>query len=170
MTPRLFYWLPSAVFLAHMVEEFPTFPAWATRHFGVTTRPFYVYSHIPLTATLLGISFAATRDAGTTWQLLATASQWVLFTNALFHIATTVLFREYSPGVVTGIALFLPSTVYLLNRTWSEHLLTGEQLCSAVLLGTVVGALVVASLWLNLGFDWRLARVTKTAALEPESR
>lgn len=153
------YWLATLTFLLHCVEEFPRFPTWATRHFGVTSRPYYVYSHIPLIAGIVTTShLASISPAGSVWTLLATAGQWVLFTNAVFHLATTVLFREYSPGVVTGTLLFLPGTAHVLDRTVRHELLTSGQLVLSLALGTVAGALVIASLWLRMDLDWRLRR------------
>src|SRR5215216_3637028 len=99
------YWLPSVVFLIHVAEEFPSFPAWATRHFGVTSRAWYVYSHIPLIAGIIAVSALAESRPGTIWPLLATAGQCTLATNGLFHLVTTFLFREYSPGVIGGLWL-----------------------------------------------------------------
>lgn len=153
------YWIPAVIFLAHVAEEYPRFPEWATRHFGATSRAWYVYSHIVLVAMTVAISARAEAAApGSTWPMLATSLQWVLATNALFHITTTFLFREYSPGVVTGAVLFLPATAYLFDRTLREGLLTPLQLAAALALGTVVGAAVVVSLWLHIDFDWRLRR------------
>ena len=51
-----FFWLPSILFALHVAEEFPRFPEWATRHFGTTSRPYYVYSHIPLIVANLLVS------------------------------------------------------------------------------------------------------------------
>jgi hypothetical protein len=153
------YWIPAVVFLAHVAEEYVRFPEWATRHFGATSRAWYVYSHIPPLTVVVWIC-ARAQDAApdTLWPVLATAVQWSLATNAIFHIVTTWLFREYSPGLVTATALVLPTTVYMFNRTIGEHLLTPFQVGSVVGLGTVVGGAVVASLWLSLDFDWRLRR------------
>src|SRR5690242_1359455 len=110
----LFYWLPLLAFLVHVAEEWPRFPAWATRHFGATSRPFYLYSHVVLIAVgTLVCQRAAAQGPGGPWAMLATAMQHTLLTNGLFHLATTVLFREYSPGVVTGTLLFLPLSAYM---------------------------------------------------------
>jgi hypothetical protein len=153
------YLLATLSFLLHCAEEFPRFPAWATRHFGATSRPYYVYSHIPLIASVVTTSLlASTSPPGTVWPLLATAGQWVLFTNGLFHLVTTILFREYSPGVVTGTLLFFPATAYVLDRTVRGDLLTPAQIGLALALGTLAGALVIASLWLRMDLDWRLRR------------
>jgi len=153
------YWIPAVVFLLHVAEEYPRFPEWATRHFGATSRPYFVYSHIPLVASIVTISFLASRGpVGSTAAFLATGAQCVLVTNALFHIATTVLFREYSPGVVTAAVLFLPSSAYLFQRTLREDLLDARAFAWAAGIGTVMGALVIASLWLHMDLDWRLRR------------
>jgi len=153
------YWLATVSFLLHCAEEFPRFPAWATRHFGVTSRPYYVYSHIPLVAGVITAShLGATGGARSAGVLLATMVQWVLFTNGLFHLVTTFLSREYSPGLVTGTLLFFPATAYVLDRTARGALLSSAQLGGALALGTVLGALVIASLWLRMDLDWRLRR------------
>ena len=153
------YWVPSVVFLLHVMEEFPRFPAWASRHFGHTSRPYFVYSHIPLIGADLAISFfASTGPAGSIAAFLATGAQWVLVTNGLFHLTTTFLFREYSPGVVTGTFLFFPASAYFFLRTWREGLLDPSQLAWAIALGTLAGAAVIASLWLHMDLDWRLQR------------
>jgi hypothetical protein len=163
-SPPLFYrdrmyWIPALTFLAHVAEEYPRFPEWATRHFGATSRAWYVYSHIPLVAVALWASICATQaPVRTTWPLLATSIQWVLATNALFHIATTFIFQEYSPGVITAVTLFLPGTVYVFVRTFREGLLTVPQVTLAVAVGTTVGLAAVASLWLHMDLDWRLRR------------
>lgn len=153
------YWLPVLAFLVHIAEEYPRFPEWATRHFGATSRAWYVYSHIPLVLLVIVVgAHADDAQARSLWPLVATAIQWVLATNAVFHIVTTLLFREYSPGVVTGTVLFLPATVYVFWRTLQGALLTPFQLMLAIALGTVVGVAVIASLWLRMDFDWLMRR------------
>jgi hypothetical protein len=78
--------------------------------------------------------------------------QWALGTNGVFHVATTLLFREYSPGVVTGAGLYLPFTVYFLHRVLADRHLTTAQAAAGCLAGTAVSALWIASLWLDMDF------------------
>lgn len=144
------YWLPCALFLLHVAEEYKGFPAWATRHFGATSRAYFVYSHLPLIAANAVVCGLATRGSSTA-VLLCIAVQWVLFTNGRFHLVTTFLFREYSPGVVTGTLLFFPATWFLLSRT-------STPLGLPIALGTVASSLIIASLWLPMDLDWRLRR------------
>jgi hypothetical protein len=146
-------WLPTVTFLVHVAEEYPRFPAWATRHFGATSRAWFVYSHVPLVASLLAISSGALGEDATAWLLVA--AQWVLFTNALFHAVTTALFHEYSPGVVTGVALFPAGTLLVLRHVHRAEALAPLGFASAIAAGTVAGAAVVASLWLPMDIDWR---------------
>ncbi len=159
VTSTLFYWIPCLAFLAHIAEEWPRFPAWATRHFGTTTRAFYAYSHVVLVAAAVTVSALATSGpAGGPFALLAIAGQWLMCSNALFHLATSALFREYSPGVVTGTTLFLPGTAFVTVVTLREQLLSVPQLALAIALGFAGGGLVIASLWLDMNYDWRLHR------------
>jgi hypothetical protein len=155
----MMYWIPAIALLVHVLEEFPRFPAWASRHFGSTSRAWYVYTHVAI-VTAFGVVSAQAQAVGpgTHWAVLALACQWVLATNALFHVATAVRFREYSPGIVTGMLVVLPSTAYLYSRAVSADLFTTAQVASAIALGTVLSAVAVASLWLPADFDWKLRR------------
>lgn len=153
------YWLPTVVFLLHVVEELPRFPAWATRHFAATSRAWYVYSHLVLLAMAATMSAQAeAAELRTAWPMLAVAFQWVLGANALFHITTTVLFREYSPGVLTGTFFSVPATAYLSHHAIAAEHVTTAQLGSAVALGIMACVLGVASLWLRMDIGWNLRR------------
>lgn len=145
------------VFVIHIAEEWQRFPVWATRHFGMTSRAWFVYSHIVLVAATFGICAMATFAPSRTSTILAIATQWGFFTNAVFHVATWRLFREYSPGVVTAIILFIPATLWQL-KTVS---LDGLSLVMAIVLGSVLGGLAVGSLWLDFDIGWDFKRNSK---------
>ena len=153
------YWLPLMVFVPHMLEEYPWFPAWATRHFGATSRAWYVYSHFVLVAVALPTCLWAESAAPQTWwPVLGTALMITLAVNGAFHVITTCLFREYSPGVVTGVLLFFPVTGHMLFQTIRESLLTTTQVGTAVVIGVAVQIAVIASLYLRMDIDWRFRR------------
>lgn len=154
-------WLPLIVFVAHMIEEYPRFPAWATRHFGATSAAWYVYSHVLLVAVVIPVCLWAENASPQTWgRILGTALMITLALNGAFHVVTTFLFREYSPGVVTGVVLFFPATAYLLVMTVRESLLTTTQIGAAVILGAVVQVAVIASLYLRMDIDWRFQKMS----------
>lgn len=159
----MMYWLPLILFVAHMIEEYPRFPAWASRHFGATSKAWYIYSHILLVALIMGAAWwAQTSPPRSLAPLLVAAIMFSLAGNALFHIVTTVLFREYSPGVVTGSLLFLPAAAWYFDQVQQTENLTASQTIDAVWIGLVVQAAVVASLWLPMDLDWRLRRTRPT--------
>jgi len=112
-----FAWLPFAALLVHILEEFPHFPEWATARFGTTTTLWYGLSHFPLVALAALISWRAARPApshSAVWWLLVL--QAALLTNAIFHVSCSVLWREYSPGVLTAVVLYAPLSGFLVPR------------------------------------------------------
>ena len=147
-----FYWLVPAAFLAHCAEELPRFPRWATEHFGTTTTRFYVASHamVLIPATLGAAHRAASRAGDTRAAFWATAVAAGYGVNALFHVATTFLFRRPSPGLVTGVLLVLPASGYTLWRTRRDGILTDDQLLGASLAGTALCGAAVGSLYLDM--------------------
>jgi hypothetical protein len=154
-TPSI-YALPALLFLLHVAEELTGgFPAWATVHFGTTTTPWFVYSHIPLITALLVVAWRASRpDASPAATLLAVATQWGTTWNGVFHLATTLLFREYSPGVITAVLLFVPALIVVARRASRDDRLTPRQQALAAALGFGGNALAVGSLWLEMSWTW----------------
>jgi hypothetical protein len=67
---------------------------------------------------------------------------WVGLTliNAITHVATTIRFRCYNPGLITSIVLFLPFTIWVL---WYEH-------AHGMLSGMEIAMLLVAGVLLHL--------------------
>lgn len=68
--------------------------------------------------------------------------QAILFVNAVIpHLAMTLRFRLYSPGVVTAILITIPFSIYLFQRAFAEQILTLEQFW--LLLGIAPFAMVL---------------------------
>jgi hypothetical protein len=153
-------WLPMIVFAVHMAEELPRFPAWASRHFGTTSLPWYVYSHVGLVLAGTGICAWASEAAPGSWpRILVMALMLTMALNGIFHVATTILFRAYSPGVVTGVCLFFPAAGVMVRAGLEAGHVSGLQLVLALALAAAVQAAVIASLYLPMDLDWRLRRV-----------
>lgn len=146
-----FYWLVPVAFLAHCAEELPRFPSWASQHFGTTTRRFYVASHCVLVPLIVASGArASARPGDPRAAFFATSVAAALGLNAVFHAGTTVLFRRYSPGLITAIAAMLPASAYAISRTRRDGLLTDEQLLGALLAGTSLGNAAIASLYVHM--------------------
>jgi len=71
---------------------------------------------------------------------------WVGLTlvNAISHIATSIRFRVYNPGVVTSIVLFLPFTIWFLAYEHGRGALSGADIGIVILLGIVLHIPVAA--------------------------
>lgn len=153
LPPSIAWWLPLAVFSLHMLEEVPRFPRWATRHFGGTSYAWYTYSHAVLVGIIFAICFGSSSGA-VVMRVLWVAVAISLACNGAFHVTTTVWFREYSPGVVTGVVALFPAAIFAVF----EAALDRERLLLAVVLGVISQIAVIASLWLPLDVDWRLRK------------
>jgi hypothetical protein len=109
-------WLPFAAACLHIVEEFVwpgDFAAWYRRYdpraaASITTR-FLVTMNAILLALCLVPPLTGTTAQGLTWWLTASA---VCAGNALWHCYASWKTRRYSPGVVTGLFVYLPVALY----------------------------------------------------------
>jgi hypothetical protein len=76
---------------------------------------------------------------------------WVGLTliNGIIHIVTTIRLRIYNPGLVTGIVLFLPFTIFVLAHEVAHGMLTGAQVgwisLAGILLHLPVAALFITN-------------------------
>jgi hypothetical protein len=147
-------WVTFALLLLHIAEESAFgFPVWATAHFGTTTPGFYALSHIPLVGAAAYVARRATRlDASARWLAAGIMVQTALGANGIFHIASTLLFRQYSPGLITSVGLYLPFTLYFLRRASRDGRIRPAQLIMACAVGVSVAVLLSASLALDMDF------------------
>ena len=108
---RRWAWAVPVVYAVHVAEEAPGFASWARRHTspGYTDRDFVLINGAGFALTLGATAVAARVDhrrVFLAWYALVLTQQ-ALF-NPVFHAATTVAYHEYSPGLVSSVALFLP--------------------------------------------------------------
>lgn len=126
-------WLVPVFFALHNLEEAPFMEGWSKRlplriHPIVTTRQFTLAVTILTLAgfllTYLGVEYL-NNQTGYFWVL---GIQAILLFNAFIpHIAATIRFRMYSPGVVTAVLLTLPFSYYLFQRALAENILSLAQ-------------------------------------------
>lgn len=63
---------------------------------------------------------------------------WGAFLNALQHLFYTIYFRQYAPGVITSVVLYLPISGYLTIRAIQENLVPAAYVVVLVAL-TILG-------------------------------
>jgi len=126
-------WLVPIFLTIHNIEEAPFMESWSKRlplklPLTLTTRQFVIAVTVITIAgfmiTYLGVEYLANQ----TGYLLVLGMQALLLFNAFVpHIATTIRFRMYSPGVITAVLIMLPFSFYLFRRAITENILSLNQ-------------------------------------------
>jgi hypothetical protein len=126
-------WLVPIFLTIHNIEEAPFMESWSKRlplklPLTLTTRQFVIaVTAITIAGfmiTYLGVEYLANQ----TGYLLVLGMQALLLFNAFVpHIATTIRFRMYSPGVITAVLIMLPFSFYLFRRAIAENILSLNQ-------------------------------------------
>lgn len=114
---KLVFWLPSIFVVLHIFEEFVWpggFSAWFKCYRAENAISFTPIFALRVNALLIAATLVL-GWMGPTWS--RGASLWLtlaalLAGNALFHLVGVLRLRRYSPGVVTGVLLYLPLAVW----------------------------------------------------------
>ncbi len=65
----------------------------------------------------------------------------------LGHVAQTVFFRRYTPGLITALLVVLPYSLYGFHRLFTANLISGDSFMTSILVGALlfVPLILVAS-------------------------
>jgi hypothetical protein len=139
-------WLMPLAYAAHIGEEIVgDFPGWVAAVLGVRVG---FSAFLAANGLFLGILVALCSGASRSRSRFAVFALicWAsgnLFWNALFHLATTLAFARYSPGLVTGLLLYLPLSLLVVAGARRSGRLGVPALAVAVVLGGALTPLVV---------------------------
>jgi uncharacterized membrane protein HdeD (DUF308 family) len=122
----LWSWLIPITYLIHIAEEFyggEGYPAYLKRLRGVELTPtrFLVGQAIGLALIIIGLLIA--RRLSFPKQLLIILGAVVLI-NGFSHLGTSFYYREYSPGLISGVLIWIPlglATLIRFNRDMSAR-------------------------------------------------
>lgn len=163
MTTNIVYWLPTLFSTLRVIEEFAWpggFPQWFRAYRPENRLSFTTCFAVVVNAVLIGAGIVLgvlgpqwSRGLSL-WLILAA----ILGANALLHIVGTWRTRRYSPGLVTGVALYLPLCVW---GYW-HFSRSGEASTSMLIVSFALGASY--DLWSNLSHRWRSARMQRASA------
>ena len=149
LTASVVFWLPSATFILHTLEELPDFPTWVSAHFGAMGVLEFAAIHIPLIALVIWTSYRAHRPQGSpSWRFMAYAFQWQFAFNALFHLSAAALFQDYSPGMVTAATVALPATAFLTVFNRRHAFLQPRTALAAIGVGAAIAVAAVGFLFI----------------------
>ena len=149
-------WLVPIFLTIHNLEEAPFMEGWYKRlpmkiPVTITTRQFAVAVTIITIAGFILTYFGVEYVANQTGYLLVLGMQAILAFNAFVpHIASTIRFRMYSPGVITATLIMLPFSFYLFRRAFEESVLNWSQFW--IMLGlSPLAVAIIAFLSLQIG-------------------
>lgn len=140
-------WLVPAVFALHVAEEAPGFTRWARRHASprYSQREFVRNNAAGLALTLAGTAALARRPTRpVVFAYFATVLTQQALWNTVFHAATTVAYRAYSPGLVSAVGGFLPLWWGLSRHARRAGLLPARAELGAAAIGGAIHATAVA--------------------------
>ena len=142
------YWLITAQWLAHFADEWIFgLPAWVTRHFEPLPAPFWITMMTVVTVPMIMLGWAASRTAaGSRTRLVCAGVQMLFFSNAFFHLITTCVFGEYSPGTASGVVLFVPLSLVVWRVVLREPKVATSSFVTALAVGFGVHSLVLLNL------------------------
>ena len=114
-----YHWLflaPLGAAVAHMFEEFvwPSgFMSWYRWYRGTSvssiTPRLLIITSVVLLAVCVDAAFVADTPIGAAYWIGVSA---ILASNGLWHVWAAVKGRVYSPGMVTGLLLYVPLAIY----------------------------------------------------------
>ena len=113
-------WLFPLAYALHVMEEWlGGFPEWLAliTGDGISRQTFVAINTIAFAAMLVAVR-AATKREEHGWLAIAIAT--LTLVNGLLHILGTLFTGTYSPGLVTGIILYLPLGQLALLRAWHQ--------------------------------------------------
>jgi hypothetical protein len=148
MQSRNIYWLITVQWLAHFADEWLFgLPDWCTGHFAPAPESFWVPMMFVVTVPMSLLGWMASRpSAGSGIRLVCAGVQMLFFSNAFFHLITTVVFGEYSPGTASAVVLFLPLSFFLWRAVLREPGVTKISFTTALVAGFVFHGLVLLNL------------------------
>lgn len=126
----------------HMVEEFCFgFVPWADRFFGSFDWTQNLIGNTIFFVCLAAACYWYREDPNRHLWAGMSGAMWIL-ANAFLHISCTVLGHEYSPGVVTATAIYVPGGICFLFIWGSKGLLTWRNVVLSFLVGGMAFMLV----------------------------
>jgi len=143
---NLVIWAFPVAFLLHDLEEIFTmerfsrenrerFPKFLRNIAAITTRQFTLAVGVLLVLTLLA-SYLATRPQR---QMdLFTIGLAIFLVHILGHVAQTVFFRGYTPGLITALLVVLPYSLYGFHRLFTANLIGGDSFTTYILVGALL--------------------------------
>jgi len=80
----------------------------------------------------------------------------IYLVNAIQHILTTIVFRGYSPGVITALLINLPLSVFMIRRLFRYNLLKNFSWVHIFAYGVIGFFIAISVIWILTFFIFQL--------------
>jgi hypothetical protein len=134
-------WLFPISYLVHIAEEYwGGFPAWIARFWGVESSlsNFLSWNGGAWVMMTVGVAVAL-KTKSYRWLLVSFGT--VVLINGLVHAGASVVTHSYSPGVISGLLLFVPLGVITLLR--ARETVNRRTLRAGIIVGVLMHGAVV---------------------------
>ena len=133
------FWILTAAYAVHIIEEFfLDWRSWTKRISGLELS----WREFAIANTIVIVIGVVASMIGFSHPLLSYIFVGLVATNAIIaHLATTIIKRCFSPGLISSLCLFIPLSVWAYHIAAKRGLLTTE-----LLVISLVGGLVIMSI------------------------
>jgi Protein of unknown function with HXXEE motif len=131
--------LAPVVFVCHFLEESPGFVQWFNGHVarGITSGLFLRVNLSALVITLIVVGIDWSSRSAFSLTVAVVWLSFLMLANAIFHIVGGLVDRQYVPGLVTAILLYLPYYGWFFMRAVK----TKQVRVIGLIVGAVLGSL-----------------------------
>jgi hypothetical protein len=136
--PRILLLAP-LIFICHFLEEAPSFVKWFNAHVtgGITLELFWMVNLSGLAITVMVIGMYWFARSGFSLSLVVAWLSFLMFANALLHIAGSIVDKSYVPGVITALLLYLPYYFYVMTKVFKTSQIHVSLIFGAAVLGAI---------------------------------
>jgi hypothetical protein len=134
-------WLFPITYLVHIAEEYwGGFPVWISRFWGVesSNSNFLSWNGAAWLLMIVGVLLVL-KTKSYRWLLVSFGT--VVLINGTVHAIASVFTTSYSPGLISGLLLFIPLGTITLLR--AKKRVTGRIFRAGVIIGVAMHAIVV---------------------------
>ena len=150
---NLVIWIFPLAFLIHDLEEIFTmerftrenrerFPKFLRNIAAINTTQFTIAVGVLFAITLLASYLATGQQRQVDIFITALA---LFLVHVFWHIATPIIFRKYTPGLITALLIVMPYSLYAFHRLFGANWIGSDSLSTAILIGVLLfGPLILA--------------------------
>jgi hypothetical protein len=127
------------IFIVHFLEEGPGFVTWFNAHVarGITEPLFWTVNYTALAITIAVVILEWLSRSTFSATIVIAWLSFLMFANALFHLAGALVDRAYMPGLVTALLLYLPFYAWVATSTFRMRRMPGSIMATAALIGAL---------------------------------